>query len=182
MHAGQSLSPGEPLAAHNARAELASTVRAGEHIAALLPAAGAEYRTLSDEVLDQLDRMPPEAPSMVHGDAKSDNVVAHADRICLLDLDRCGSADPALDLGKLLADLGWWSRELAVDARPLFAALVAGYGACDPARWKRARLLAVLFSLKLAARRHPVHGVGWEVLVRDHLAEASARLTAERTR
>jgi Ser/Thr protein kinase RdoA (MazF antagonist) len=182
MHAGQSLSSGEPLAAHDARAELASTVRAGEHIAALLPAAGAEYRTLSEEVLDHLDRMPPEAPSMVHGDAKSDNVVAHADRICVLDLDRCGSADPALDLGKFLADLSWWSRELAVDARPLFAALVAGYGACDPARWKRARLLAVLFSLKLAARRHPVHGVGWEMLVRDHLAEASARLTAERTR
>ena len=115
---------------------------------------------------------------MIHIDTKCDNVVTDGRTICLLDLDRMGWGDPALDLGKLLADLRWWSAQAGRDATPLVAALVAGYGPCDATRWSRARLLAVLFRLKLTARRTPLHKADWTARVRREIG-AAARESAE---
>jgi aminoglycoside phosphotransferase len=165
---------------HSAQAEAVATIRAGHHIEAMLPEVGTRYRLLTTEVVDRLDALPQEKPSLTHGDVKCDNLVADADRICLLDLDRSGLADPAMDLGKFLADLRWWCRSSVVDVTPLARALVAGYGSCPPARWSRARLLAVLFQLKLAARRSPVHAMDWASQVTSQVADAAASLDAER--
>lgn len=49
--------------------------------------------------------LPSVQPSLVHGDCKPSQFLIHADTVALLDLDHCGVADPASDLGNLLASL-----------------------------------------------------------------------------
>jgi Ser/Thr protein kinase RdoA (MazF antagonist) len=100
-------------------------------------------------------------------------------RVCLIDLDRFGLGEPALDLGKFLADLRWCCRARRLDEAVLTAAFVDGYGGRCPSRWERANLLAVLFSLKLAARRGAVHDPAWASSTTSAIADAAARLHAE---
>ena len=57
--------------------------------------------------------------------------------------------------------------------QPLEVAFREGYGPCDPLRWARAELWAVLFMLKNAARRAAVHAPDWESLVTLRAAAAS---------
>lgn len=170
----------EGLLAHRTVAgEASATVRAGEHIAVLLPSSGATYRAVVADVLVRLGSLDSEVPGFIHGDAKGDNIMVDDDGICLLDLDRFSSGEPALDLGKFLADLRWWCRALGLDEAVLAAAFVDGYGGRCHLRWERASLIAVLFSLKLAARRGAVHDPAWASQTTMAIAEAAARLDAE---
>jgi aminoglycoside phosphotransferase (APT) family kinase protein len=158
--------------------EAAATLRAGEHVAALLPEVGRTYTALLSDLVDALARLPTEPVTLNHGDFKSDNLLVDGARSWILDLDRSGWADPALDLGKFLADVRWWCRD--GDAEPLCSAFRHGYGAADPARWARADLLAGLFRLKFAARRVPVHGVGWPVEVRRRVGDVARSMREAR--
>ena len=167
------------LADRTVAEEATATVRAGEHVDVLLPSSGATYRAVAADVLAHLDSLPSEAPGFIHGDIKGDNIMVQGDRICLIDLDRFGSGEPALDLGKFLADLRWWCRALGLDEAVLTAAFVDGYGGRCPSRWERANLISVLFSLKLAARRGAVHDPAWASQTTSAIAEAAARLDAE---
>jgi aminoglycoside phosphotransferase (APT) family kinase protein len=169
-----------PTAARDADERLALTLRAGEHIAALLPRVGEAYRTLASEARRRLGRLPHEPPLLTHGDIKCDHALVDQDRLWLLDLDRVGLGDPAQDLGKLVADLRWWCTQDR--AARLTAALRAGYGRCDAARWARAETYAVLFQLQLAARRCAVHDPRWEQQVRSRVEEAGRSLGRERRR
>jgi hypothetical protein len=162
------------LPRRDVRSEASAALRAGEHIIVLLPDVGSAYTAMVAAVADGLDRLPAEAPSLVHGDLKADNLLLEGDRLRLLDLDRACWAEPALDLGKFLADLRWWSSSGAA-AAALEVAFRAGYGACDPLRWARAELLAILMELKLAARRCPVHHARWPVMVEDRIMRAARR-------
>lgn len=165
--------PLPPVRRHDAHAEASSTLRAATHIMALLPEVGTAYRALVSAVVDALDGLPAETGMFCHGDVKCENVLVDHDRLRVLDLDRCCSADPALDLGKLLADLRWWSPSQAqVDV--LQAAVRDAYGDDDPTRWARAELLAVLFTLKFAARRIPVHEFGWQQRIERQMQLARA--------
>ena len=170
--------PLDDLPAHDGPArdtatEIASTVRAGEHIVALLPEVGADFLATVQDVADDLARVPTEAPTFAHGDAKSDNILAFGNDVRLLDLDRCGPADPALDLAKLVADLRWWCGADEDRAGVLVDGVRSGYGDCDPARWERAAHLTRLFQLKLAARRCAVHDPAWETQVRARVSAAA---------
>jgi hypothetical protein len=167
------------LSAHDAAAELAATLRAGEHLDVLLPELAQRYRALARQVADRLERLPGEAPTFTHGDVKCDNIISDGRTLCLLDLDRCAWADPALDLAKVLADLRWWGASDGADVSVLTSALVVGYGDCDPHRWARARTLAVLFQLKLAARRVTVDDVAWARLVSARVRDAEIALRVE---
>lgn len=169
-----------PVPVHDARAEAAATQRAGEHIGALLPSLGRGYQRLVADVIEALDRFPGEPPTLVHGDLKAENLLADGHRLRLLDLDRVCLAEPAHDLGKFLADLRWWTP--AADVATLEAAFRDGYGACDPLRWRRAELLAVLLQLRLVARRAPLHDSRWPVLVRDRTRRAVAAFDLARRR
>jgi len=162
-----------PTVGHDAGAEVAATLRAGEHIAVLLPDVGATYAAVAADVAAGLDRLPGEAPGFTHGDLKCDNLLVDGDHLRILDLDRSSWADPALDLAKFLADLRWWFPP-GERADAFVTALHAGYGTTEPSRWARARLLASLFQLKLAARRCAVHDLDWAVQVRDRVAAAAA--------
>ena len=154
----------------DAAAEIAATVRAGEHVVALLPDLEPALRSAVADVAAGLAELPVESSRVCHGDLKSDNVLAHEGTVRLLDLDRVGLADPALDLAKLVADLHWWDAD---HADGLVAAFRDGYGACEPARWDRAALLTRLFQLKLTARRCAVHDPSWESDVRARVGAAA---------
>ncbi len=184
LHDSPSVSGPHPaldrIGSHDVQAEAASTLRAGEHIAALLPSVGRTYGVLVSAVVDCLDRMPAEAATFGHGDFKCDNLLVHGGQVRILDLDRSCWAEPAVDLGKFLADLRWWC-PLGNEADLFSRVFRAGYGSCDPARWVRARLFSALFQLKLAARRCPVHDTHWEAQVRTRVADAAATLRAARS-
>ena len=167
-------------AAESVAVGLAATRRAGEHIVALLPGTGRTYLSVLDEVADQLRRLPCGVATVVHGDLKADNLVATGRRIRILDLDRSGWADPALDLAKFLADLRWWCAADRQRAALLSRAFRMGYGPVEPARWARANALAVAFDLKHAARRFPIHDPRWQALVRDQVERARLRLLRTR--
>lgn len=147
---------------HHAAAEVRATVRAGEIVAGLAPELGSRYRALAGQVLARLPPAPEEAVTATHGDVKGDNLVIDHGRVVFLDLDRTARADRALDLGKLLADLRWRASNSATNDEFRIDALAEGYGPTDAACWRRARLLAVVFQLKLAARRTLVHEPDWE--------------------
>nr|WP_238345473.1 aminoglycoside phosphotransferase family protein [Actinopolymorpha cephalotaxi] len=149
------------LPAHGADAELAATTRAAEHIQGLLPRVGGRLRDVVARIGDGLAGRPVESPTLTHGDLTCDNLLATPDQVRLIDLDRTGFAEPALDLGKFVADLWWWCAELGLPAGPAVTAFVDGYGDCDRNRLARAHGLAVLFHLSLAARRVPVHHPEW---------------------
>ena len=157
--------------------EAESTLRAGEHIATLLPQEGDLVRALVEKTVAALDRRPVETRTLTHGDVKCDNLLVHGEQqIRFLDLDRVAIAEPALDLGKFLADLRWWCPESRLPA--LRSALRAGYGQCDPVRWARADLLAVLLGAKLVARRCAIHDPAWEATVPVRLAGLAGALEA----
>jgi len=167
------LLPSSAAESHDVQAEVVSTIRAGEHIGRLVPQLGSDFLAIVDAVVEGLEHVPTEAPTFTHGDLKSDNVLAFGDEVRLLDLDRCGPADPALDLAKFAADLHWWCAPDSARARALTESFRAGYGECDPARWDRAVLLTRLFDLKLTARRCAVHYPAWDSRVRARVAAAA---------
>nr|WP_238342158.1 phosphotransferase [Actinopolymorpha rutila] len=163
--------PMPPLPTYDASAELAVTARAAEHIQGLLPEVGARIREVIGRIGDGLAARRAEPATLTHGDLKCDNLLANNGELRLLDLDRAAIAEPALDLGKFVADLSWWCASLDVDDRPAISAFLDGYGPCDRVRQARAHDLAVLFQLKLAARRIPVHHPEWA----DHVVRAVQR-------
>jgi aminoglycoside phosphotransferase (APT) family kinase protein len=170
------LRKGGPGAAH---AEATETLRAGEHVRALVPDVGATYEQCVSDVVEALDRTPGQAEVVSHGDYKSDNLIVHGDRLTILDLDRAAWADPARDLGKFLADLRWWCRDPA-GAAALTASFRTGYGVGDDARWERAGLWSALFRLRMTARRLAVHDVDWTEEVRGRVDDVAEGLRATR--
>jgi aminoglycoside phosphotransferase (APT) family kinase protein len=171
---------GEPVVDRSAEDEHRATSRAGEHIQALLPATGSSYCNVLAEVAGRLSRLPPEPPTFIHGDIKGENLAVDGYRMSLLDLDRCSWGDPALDLGKFLADIWWWCSRSRLDEAAISASFIHGYGSDPPSRWARARLIAVLFQLKLTARRGAVHDFAWATETSHAVQEAHARLSTER--
>jgi aminoglycoside phosphotransferase (APT) family kinase protein len=179
--AGEATPPGRAvLGRHDVHAEATATLRAGEHIRALLPSVGRTYGLLVSVVLDELGRLPAERATLIHGDLKADNLLVDGGQVRVLDVDRARWAEPALDLGKFLADLRWWSP--SARAAALEAAFRDGYGSCDPRRWARAELLASLLQLKLAARRPVLHDGRWQLLVRGRVVGAVESFARTRTR
>jgi hypothetical protein len=169
------LTGGGRNAARDAPAEAVAALGAGAHIATLLPAAGEACTELLSEVVDRLAQLPQEPPAPAHGDFKGDNILVHRGSPTILDLDRMCLAEPALDLGKFLADLAWWSPDERRRGS-LAVAFRAGYGPCDALRWQRASLWAVIFELKNAAHRCQVHAPDWEALVGRRVAAAGRQL------
>jgi aminoglycoside phosphotransferase (APT) family kinase protein len=165
----------------DAPGEARAAVSAGAHIDTLLPDVGSVYVALLSDVAERLDSMPFEPPSLAHGDFKCDNILIHRAVPRILDLDRVCLAEPALDVGKFLADLAWWTPDDA-RRRLLVDAFRAGYGPSDPLRWERAELWAVLFRLKNIARRAAVHAPDWEALVTRRVTAARQALSATRGR
>ncbi len=154
-------------------AEATVTHRSLEHMAALAPGAAQALEALLSETLARLAELPDETGHLLHGDYKCDNLLVTHDRLVLLDFDRVMVGDPALDLGKLMADLRWWARAAGRSPTPLVDAFLYGYGPCPPTRLSRALLYDVLFQLRALGRRIPLHEPGWSLAVEQGLAAAA---------
>jgi hypothetical protein len=142
----------------DADAQAGETLRTAEVLAVLPPEVGQRLRGGIDRVLDRLSRWPVERATTVHGDVKCENVLVDGPSLRLLDFDRCGTGDPAADVGKFLADLRWWT---GGDGTGLGAAFLQGYGAAEQDRTARARAYESLFLLRMAARRVPLQDPDW---------------------
>jgi aminoglycoside phosphotransferase (APT) family kinase protein len=83
------------------------------------PAAGARMRELAAELPRWLDRLPEwdERITLVHGDCKHSQCMLTDDGVAILDIDHCGMADPATDIGTYLATLRQMGIHQALKAR-----------------------------------------------------------------
>ncbi|HZJ52251.1 MAG TPA: aminoglycoside phosphotransferase family protein [Actinomycetota bacterium] len=140
---------------HSFAGEARAVARAAEHVRPLFPAAGAAIDRILERAAAVEARLPGESPVLAHGDYKADHVWVGRTGITLIDFNTCSLADPALDLGKFLADLHWWyaagGEEQMLGAQRNF---LEGYGhEIEPVRLLRARLYEVLILTKITVRR-----------------------------
>jgi aminoglycoside phosphotransferase (APT) family kinase protein len=142
--------------------------RASEHIQVLLPQAHAKLLQIVDQAEEQYSALPQEQPTFTHSDFKSDHLLTTAEGLTLIDFDTCTLTDPAMDIGKFLADLEWWFTLKEISGvEEAQAELLKGYmagaetqGAIHE-RLARARLFHVLILVKIVARRVPIYRREW---------------------
>jgi hypothetical protein len=161
------------------RAEVASVARAAEHLGPLLPATAARVDELLHRAGELGAAIPSSPPCFAHGDYKADHVWIARDRLTLLDFDTCGVAEPALDVGKFLADLTWWyattRRPGLADAQQQF---LAGYGASSLDQLARARLYEAVVLTKLTIRRLRRFESDWAARTQELVEHATRLLDA----
>jgi aminoglycoside phosphotransferase (APT) family kinase protein len=86
--------------------ELRRFVARSDGVAEVAPAAGAALGGLAARLAEAAPDVPAGVPGLVHGDCKPSQFLLRGDReVVLLDLDSCGLADPAGDVGTFLATL-----------------------------------------------------------------------------
>jgi aminoglycoside phosphotransferase (APT) family kinase protein len=109
---------------------------------------------------------------------KLDHLLWSARGLALLDTDGCALADPALDLGKLIADLRWWALDGGLDDPSAWEpALLRGYRP-GAALMERAQAYASMLLVKMAGRRVPVSSRDWTHRIEALLALAASRRPA----
>lgn len=182
LHDEGSAMPGT-LSAPKPSQQLVATRRASEHIDRLLPGAGQAIGQLLARAGELLEGLPTEKSTFCHGDFKADHLLVGTKTITLIDFDSCVWADPALDLGKFLADLryGFHCRN-----DPHIAAaqerFLAGYGMDEGSPLlARAKVYEAVLLVKLAARRVRVDHRYWPTRTAALVAHASDLLHAVRT-
>lgn len=152
-----------PLKFHNFAAEVEQIARTSEHACALMPSVGATLKALLERAGELYERVPIEPPAIVHGDFKAEHVWLTSRGLTLMDFDKCHEGDPALDLGKFLADLQFWcavyGRQELRHAQEQF---LEGYGlGASVERVIRARLYEAIELVKQTVRRVRTPGHGW---------------------
>ena len=142
--------------------------RASEHIQILLPETYNKIVEIVDRAQEKYSALPQEKPTFTHADFKSDHLLTTPQGLTLIDFDTCTLTDPALDIGKFLADLEWWFRLKGIsgveDAQAEVLKGYSGEGAPDQTlheRLARARLFHVLILVKIVARRVPIYRKEW---------------------
>jgi len=152
------------LRPHSFAKEIKGIVSASEHIHTLLPATGAQIQSILTDAQALHERLAQEPPAFAYGDFKADHLWTTPTGLMLIDFDTCYFFDPAIDLGKFLADLHWWYDRYNLhgveQAREHF---LEGYGAAAlPERVARARLYEVLVLVKSTVRRVRLFDADWE--------------------
>lgn len=182
MHSGpESLQAG--LKENSFTNEAKVVKRASEHIQALLPETYDKIITILETLQTHYADLPQEKPTFTHSDFKADHLLCTPQGLTLIDLDTCTLTDPALDLGKFLADLEWWfEREGISGIEEAHAALIKGYqdetvgNSVINERLRRAKLFHVLILVKIVARRVPIYKEEWTAMTAHLVARASQRL------
>ena len=158
------------LKPHSLAKEIKSIASATEHIHTLLPETGAQIDAILKRAEALHDRMPHELPGFAYGDYKCDHLWVTPAGLTLIDFDTCYFFDPAIDLGKFLADLRWWYDQFGLaGVERAQAHFLDGY-TVPPQRLARARLYEVLVLVKTTARRVKLFDGAW--------AERTGRLIA----
>jgi aminoglycoside phosphotransferase (APT) family kinase protein len=158
--------------------ELQQLVSTTSHIAALEPSLGTMVAALISrmEVLGSV--IQPGPLGLAYGDFKADHVFAEDDRLTLIDSDSACLAEGALDVGKLLSDLSFWSgREDLSKVAEMSREFLEGLGPLESRALLRARLFEVLFLVKSTARRVRIFEEGWLEATSTLLSIAEEHLT-----
>jgi hypothetical protein len=180
------LMPGiDGLHDHGFAAEVAATARASEHVGAFSPRLERKIQHVLASARALHGKVPQEPPGFVHGDFKCDHVLVSPDEtLTLIDFDSARTADAALDVGKMLADLHWWHQgrtESAFERAQRW--FLDGYAPeAPPVRILRARLYEAVLLVKIAVRRVPVFDASWTSSVWSLVGRAEsvvARATEE---
>lgn len=145
--------------------------RASEHIQVLLPETHAKILEIVERTQEQYSDLPQEKPTFTHSDFKADHMLATPGGLTLIDFDTCKLTDPALDIGKFMADLEWWFTLKGISGvEEAHAELLKGYvgeGVPDQtlqARLRRARLFHALILTKIVVRRVPLYKREWAAM------------------
>lgn len=153
--------------------------RASEHIQVLLPETYAKILEILDKVQGHYSNLPQEKPTFTHSDFKADHLLSTPQGLTLIDFDTCTLTDPALDIGKFLADLEWWFTLQGIPGvEEAQAELLKGYlGEGEPdhpvnARLARARLFYVLILTKIVVRRVPIYKKAWGAMTARMIEQA----------
>jgi thiamine kinase-like enzyme len=103
-----------------------------------------------------------------HADFKSEHLLTTPQGLTLIDFDTCTLTDPALDIGKFLADLEWWfTLQRISGVEEAQAELLKGYIGDrngDPIiaeRLARAKLFHALILTKSTVRHVPIYKKEW---------------------
>ncbi len=166
------------LERHTFAGEVKAIARASEHVHALLPATGAAINEILTRAQELYERLSPEKPTLAHGDFKADHLWVTPTGLAMIDFDTCCLADPALDVGKFLADLRWWHdvyvQPGVEQAQERF---LEGYARRDSeACLARARLYEALILVKITARRVRLFDPGWALRTARLISRAQGLL------
>ena len=163
------------LKPHSVEKELKSIASASEHVGALAPAAGAAIAAMLERARELNERLPQEPPAFAYGDFKADHLWATANGMTLIDFDTCYLFDPAIDLGKFLADVHFWFDSYGLGGVPeAQEQFLAGYGAISAERLLRARFYEALVLTKSTVRRVKLFAPDWAPRTERLIARASA--------
>ena len=154
--------------------------RASEHMQILLPGTYQKILEIVDRAEDRYFSLPQEKPTFTHADFKSDHLLTTPQGLTLIDFDTCTLTDPALDLGKFLADLEWWFTLRGLSGmEEAQAELLRSYSAGKESdqtiqeRLERAKLFHVLILVKIVARRVPIYKKEWESKTEQLIEQAA---------
>lgn len=166
-----------PLKLQDFASEAGKLARRSNYISFLLPSAGAAIETLLDHARELHERLPPEWPTFTHGDFISEHIWVAPGKMTLIDLDNARFSDPALEVGKFLADLRFCYA--ANDQNGLEQAqeqFLSGYRPAAPAeRLVRARLYEALELVKMTVgRRSAILAQDWAPRTERLIGQAQA--------
>lgn len=168
------------LKPHDFAAEVKAIARAAEHLRPLLPATAERITAILDRGRALYEQLPQEPPTFAYGDFKADHLWLTASGLTMIDFDTCYRFDPAIDIGKFLADLHYWydglGRTGVADAREQF---LAGYAHdIPPDRLLRARVFEALVLIKSTVRRVRLFDDDWAPRTERLIERAAAVLEA----
>ena len=156
--------------------------RASEHLQILLPDIHKKILEIVDRAEEYYSSLPQENPTFTHADFKSDHLLTTPQGLTLIDFDTCTLTDPALDIGKFLADLEWWfTRKKISGVEAAQAELLKGYSEGRESdqvvheRLERAKLFHVLILVKIVVRRVPIYKQEWSAMT-GQMIDQAARL------
>lgn len=165
------------LKPHSFASEATKTASACEHIHTLLPEVGRRITAALDRARELHDGLPQEPATLVHGDLKADHLWVTRGGLVLIDFDTCEVADPALDIGKLLADLQWWHDQHGRPGSviPVQAHVLDAYQAPSE-RVLRARVYEAVILIKITAHRVRLFDQDWPQRTARLIGRAEAAL------
>lgn len=165
------------LQPHSFARELKGIISASEHVRPLLPATSAVIASLIERARALHEQLPQEPPAFAYGDFKADHLWLTPAGMTLIDFDTCYLSDPAIDLGKFLADLQWWYDGYGLDGvEAAQEQFLAGYGPTTPDRLARARLYEALVLTKSTVRRVKLFDHDWAARTERLIGRASTVL------
>jgi hypothetical protein len=165
------------LQPHSFAKELKGIVSASEHVRPLLPATSAAIASLIERAGVLHEQLPQEPPAFAYGDFKADHLWITPAGMTLIDFDTSYLSDPAIDLGKFLADLQWWYDGYGLaGVAAAQEQFLAGYGPTTPGRLARARLYEALVLTKSTVRRVKLFDHDWAPRTERLIGRATAVL------